>query len=67
MTKIKPFVDKYNWKGINYPSETNDSQNLKKFILQLVLIFYILKRKTYPAFVFKHNLNRQKEFIILMI
>ena len=60
MTKIKTFVDKYNWEGINYPSEKNDSQNLKKFILQLLLIFYILKRKTYPAFVSKHNLNRQK-------
>ena len=24
MTKIKPFTDKYNWEGINYPSEKDD-------------------------------------------
>ena len=25
-TKIKPFIDKYNRKGINYPSEKDDQQ-----------------------------------------
>ena len=24
ITKIKPFINKYNWEGINYPSEKND-------------------------------------------
>ena len=25
--KIKPFIDKYNWQGINYPSEKDDWKN----------------------------------------
>ena len=24
ITKIKPFINKYNWKGIYFPSEKND-------------------------------------------
>ena len=24
ITKTKPFINKYNWEGINYPSEKND-------------------------------------------
>ena len=24
ITKIKPFINKYNWEGINYPSEKDD-------------------------------------------
>ena len=23
-TKIKPFINKYNWEGINYPSENDN-------------------------------------------
>ena len=26
ITKIKLFINKYNWKGINFPSEKNDWQ-----------------------------------------
>ena len=28
ITKIKPFINKYNWEGINFPSQKHDS---KKF------------------------------------
>ena len=31
-TKIKPFIAKYNWEGINYPSEKDDWRKLKKVI-----------------------------------
>ena len=30
MTKVKPFIDKCNWKGINYTSEKDDWKNLRK-------------------------------------
>ena len=42
-------------------------KNLRK-IMRLLLVFYILKKeKLYPDFVSKHNSNRQKQVIILMI
>ena len=30
LQKIKPFIDKYNWEGINYPSEKDDWKNFEK-------------------------------------
>ena len=32
ITKIKPFIDKYNCEGINYPSQKGDWINLRKII-----------------------------------
>ena len=44
ITKIKPFIDKYNWEGINYPSEKD---NWKKFEKnnRLLLMFCMLKKE----------------------
>ena len=42
---IKPFINKYNWKGINYPSKIDDWKRLRKIIQQLLLIFCILKKE----------------------
>ena len=30
ITKIKPFIDKYNWDGIDYPSEKDDCKKIEK-------------------------------------
>ena len=30
ITKIKPFIDKYKWEEINFPSEKDDWKNLRK-------------------------------------
>ena len=37
MTKIKPFIDKDNWKVINYPSEKGDWKKLEKNKLTVAL------------------------------
>ena len=29
ITKIKHFINKYNWEGINFPSEKDDQKNMK--------------------------------------
>ena len=49
ITKLKYFVNKYNWKGINYPLEKDDWKNLLE------------------KYVSKHNSNREKQAILLMI
>ena len=46
ITKNKPFIDKYNWEGINYASEKNDWKTFEKNNLFL-LMFYMLKKKKY--------------------
>ena len=30
ITKIKPYINKHNWEGINYPSEKDDCKKLEK-------------------------------------
>ena len=37
ITKIKAFIDKYNWEEINYPSEKDDWKTIEKNNLTIVL------------------------------
>ena len=41
VSNIKPFINKYNWEGINYPSKVDDWKTFEE------KIFYILKKKKY--------------------
>ena len=40
---------------------------LRKITQQSLSTFCILKKKVYPAYVSKHNSNREKQVILLMI
>ena len=37
ITNMKRFIDKYNWEGINYPSDKNDRKKYEKNILTIAL------------------------------
>ena len=50
IAKIKPFVNKYNWKGINFPSEKDDWKKFEKNNVTIALnVLYAKKEKTYPG------------------
>ena len=68
ITKTKPFISKYNWEGINFPSEKDDWKKFEKNNVKIALnVLYAKKEKMYPAYVSKSNSNREKEVILLMI
>ena len=68
MTKIKPFIYKYKWEGINFPSEKDDWKNFEKDNVTIALnVLYAKKEKIYPAYVSKNNSYREKQVILLMI
>ena len=68
VTKIKPFINKYKWEGINFSSEKDDCKKIEKNNVAIVLnVLYAKKEKTYPVFVSKYNSNRKKQVILLMI
>ena len=68
ITKIEPFINKYNWGGINFPSEKDDWKKFEKNNVTIALnVLYAKKEKIYPAYVSKHNSNREKQVILLMI
>ena len=44
ITKIKPFINKYNWEGTQFPSEKDDSKKLQKIVVKIALhVFYAKK------------------------
>ena len=59
MTKIKPFISKYNWEGINYPSEKDDWKKNDKNDLNvnLNLNLNVLYEKIYILLMFQ-NINK---------
>ena len=40
---IKPFINKYKWKGINYPSKLDDWKTLEKNILTITPNIFNIK------------------------
>ena len=70
VSKIKPFIDKYNWNDIDFPST---SKNWKKIELNnesiALNILYVPHKtgKIHLAYKSKHNLTREKQVILLMI
>ena len=64
-SNVKEFINKYNWKGINYPSEVDDWERFDKNNLTIFLINK--KKKILPAYISKHNLPGESQIILLMI
>ena len=57
-----------NCEGINFPSEKDDWKKFEKNNLAIALnVLYAKKEKIYPTYVSKHNSNREKQVIILVI
>ena len=41
ISKIKLYINKYNWEGINFPAGSKEWQKFEKIIRQLHLMYYI--------------------------
>ena len=65
ITKIKLLKIKYNWDEITYPSEKDDWKIFDKSNLTIALNG--LYSKIHPAYVSKHNSNREKQVTLLVI
>ena len=69
ISKIKSFIEEYNWKDIDFPSTSKD---WKKFELNNEIALNILyvphnTKKIEIAYKSKHNLTREKQVILLMV
>ena len=65
---MKNFIKKYNWEGIRFPSEKDEWRKFEKNNITIALnVLYVKKEKIYPAYVSKHNSNRERQVILLMI
>ena len=62
------FINKYSWKGTNYPSKLSDWTTFKKNDPEIALnILYTKEKEIFPAYISIQNLIREKQIILLMI
>ena len=70
ISKIKPYISKYNWKGIEFPAGSKDwqkfEQNNKAIALNLLFVPHNAKTKR-AAYRSEYNHKREKQVILLMI
>ena len=62
------FVNKYNWKEVNYPSGKDGRKKSQKSNPTIALnVLYVLKIDIYPAYILKLNLNCEKQILVSVI
>ena len=70
ISRIKPFIDQYNWKEIDFPSHRQDWKSLKsnnKLIALNILYVSHNTKEIRHSYKSKDNLNRQNQVIHLMV
>ena len=68
ISKIKPFIDQYNWKDIDFPAMSKDWKKFESNNEIALNILYVPHntKKINIAYKSKHNLTREKQIILLM-
>ena len=70
ISNIKPFINQYNWEGIDFPVGTKDwkkfERNNKTIALNILLIPHNEKTIN-PAYKSKYNRKRENQVVLLMI
>ena len=70
VSKIKPFIDQYNWNDIDFPSTSKDWKKFESNNESIALNILYVPHKTgkiHLASESKHNLTCEKQVILLMI
>ena len=70
ISKIKPFIDQYNWKEIDFPSEQKDQKNVKlnnKTITLNILFVPYNTEKIRLAYKLRHNFKHKSQVILSII
>ena len=69
ISKIKPFIEEYNWKDIDFPSTNKDWKKFETNNEVALNILYVPHntKKIEIAYKSKHNLTLEKRAILLMI
>ena len=69
ISKIKPFINKYNWKDIDFPAMSKDWKKFESNNEIALNILYVPHntKKINIAYKSKHNFTRKKQVILLMI
>ena len=70
MSKLKPYINKYNWEGIEFPAGPNKWIKLERNNKAIALNILLIQRNTKArsvAYRSEYNNKRKKQVILLMI
>ena len=70
ISKLKPYINKYNWEGINFPAGSKEWQKFEKNNNTITLNVLHIPRNTKTisvAYRSEYNNKRKKQVILLMI
>ena len=68
ITKIKPFINKHKWEGLNFPSEKDNWKKTEKNNVTVAFnVLCVKKEEIYPTYVSKNNSSSEKQIIILIV
>ena len=68
VSNIEPFMNKYNWERINYPSKKEDWKRFEKNNSTFAVnILYTKEKEILLAYISKHYSTCEKQIILLMI
>ena len=70
ISNIKPFIDKYNWKGIDFPAGAKDWEKFEKNNKEVAVNILYVPHNTKDirlAYKSKYNHKRKDQVVLLMI
>ena len=70
ISKIRPFIDQYNWKEIDFPSQSKDWKKFEENNETIALNILFLPHNTEKirfSYKSKHNFKRENQVILVMI
>ena len=66
VSNTEPFINKYNWEKINYPSQIDNWKTFEKNNPTIAPnTFYTKENEIFPSDISKHNSTRKKQIILL--
>ena len=54
VSNVKPFINKYNWKGMNYPSKTDDWKTFEKNNPTITFYILYIEKNKYFQLIFQN-------------
>ena len=67
ISQIKPFIDQYNWKDVDFPSHSKDWKKFGSNNKSIALNILYVPHNAENAYKSKYNLTRENNVILLMI
>ena len=69
ISKLQPYINQYNWKGIKFPSDKEDWKKFEQNNVEIALNIFLVprnKKEIRPAYISKYN-HKRNQVILLII